>query len=213
MTPLHSPLQPCRPLTHPAYAAAIDGRAWLPPKTRDVMRELILARNSADESKIDAIDAGLTEALYWYAIRPDEIARDVLRLHGWRSPLTIEQATVVLAAIAEAGYPITGNGAPDYGHGTIIPPIAGPERDRILWAAADYWARAASRHITYISLGDCRGELCRSTQYDQPGSMAPTQRASLTLGPERDRGDECGSHAYMRRHTRRLILVRAKKES
>jgi hypothetical protein len=130
--------------------------------------------------------------------------------------LTIDQAALVLAAIAEAGYPITGNGAPDYGEvpNTGAPdyldlyPVRGDERDRVLWEAARYWAKMASRHLTYVSLGDERGFLPRPVQHDQPGSMHPSQKAALTFGPEADRGDECDSHGYMRRHARRLILVR-----
>jgi hypothetical protein len=199
-----APLQPLNPTLHVAYAPRL---ALVP--------DLVARRNTCPETDLDLLDREIVARMWWHVVHPDEIARATLRYHRWRSPLTIEQATVVLAAIAEAGYPINGNGAPDYEH---VPhthdyldlcPVRGAERDRVLWAAARYWATAAARHITYVSLGDARGMIPRPVQYDQPGSMHPMQRASLTLGPERDRGDECDSHGYMRRHTRRLVLVRA----
>lgn len=219
--PIHRiPLRPLSPRMHARYAPVLwpsaDGTDPLPPDVRTRVTALVAELDSAAEERIDPIEREIVAATYWYALRPDEIARDVLQLHRWRSPLSVAQATLVLAAIGEAGYPIHGNGAPTYlwspyggsDPDLASPPTRGEERDRVIWSAAEYWARAASRHLTYVSLGDCRGYLPRPVQYDQPGSMHPQQRAALTFGPLRDRGDECDSHAYMRRHTRRLILVR-----
>jgi hypothetical protein len=221
-----TPLHPLNPLLHAEYVAALTPVAGerdpLPPHLRATVAALVARRNVAPEAELDAIDREIVDAMYWYALRPDDIARRTLDHHGWsrRHPLMLEQATVILAAIGEAGYPITGNGAPDYDDSIQHsgrwqewhPPVRGPERDRVLWAAARYWAEAASRHLTYVSLGDCRGFLPRPVQYDQPAGMHPQQQAALTLGPARDRGDECGSHDYMRRHTRLLLLIRGSRD-
>lgn len=201
-----TPLNPLNPLLHRMYT---DRLAALVP-------DLLARRGSCAEDEIDMIDREIVARTWWHVLRPDAIAADVLRHHGWRSPLTIEQATVVLTALGEAGYPITGNGAPDYVHGSVphtddyteLFPVRGPERDCVIWAAARYWAEAASHRLAYVSLGDARGMVPRPVQYDQPGSMHPGQRAALTLGPLADRSDECDSHGYMRRHCRRLLLVR-----
>jgi hypothetical protein len=176
-----------------------------------------VCRTCADEDQLDAIDREIVARTWWRVLRPNEIARAVTRNFGWRSPVTIRQAAVILAACAEAGYPIIGNGAPDYPYGTVpetadgIPlyPVRGEARDRVLWSCARTWAERAARRLTYVSLGDARGYLPRPVQYDQPGSMHPGQRASLTLGPLADRGDATDSTGYMRRHTRALILVRS----
>lgn len=205
-------LQPLNPLTHPAYSDVLtmhaEAAANIPPAVAAQARALVEERNATSEARLPHIDAAIVELLYWYVLRPDDIARSTLRYYGWstRHPLSIDQATVVLAAIGEAGYPIGGNGAPDF---AVRPqPTCGAERDRVLWAAAKYWATAASQSLTYVSLGDARGYLPRPVQYDQPGSMDPAQLAALTFGPAADRGDECGTHDYMRRHTRLLLLVR-----
>lgn len=216
-----TPLKPLNPITHARYTPALfpasDTRDPLPSSVRAEVSRALEARASHYEDVVDVIDAHIVDLVWPYALRPDEIARDVLRVRKWSSPLTIDQATVVLAAIGEAGYPIAGNGAPDYGHwdargSWVAPeyqPVRGDERDRVVWAAAKHWAQMASRPITYVSLGDCRGYCARPVQYDNPGSMHPGQRAALTFGPLADRGDECDSHGYMRRHARRLILVAA----
>lgn len=205
-------LRSLNPTTHAAYVPLLDGRAVLPPDVRAEVSELLARRNAAVEDAIDMIDRQIVCSLSWFAVRPDELARATIRHHGFpRRALTIDQAATVLAAIGEAGYPIGGNGAPDYARATWDEPdpVRGAERDRVIWAAARHWATAASQHVTYVSLGDCRGYCPRSVQYDQPGSMDPSQQAALTFGPWADRDDECGSHAYMRRHTRMLLLVRA----
>lgn len=208
-TSIHTPLRPLNPTLHSAYTEALfHSGAGVPPAVLAAARALVERRNTAPEDEIERLDARIVETLWWYVLRPDEIARSTLRHHGWsvRHPLSIDQATVVLAAIGEAGYPITGNGAADFE--TAPPPTRGAQRDRVLWAAAKHWATvAASRSHTYVSLGDARGYLPRPVQYDQPGSMDPAQLAALTFGPAADRGDECGTHDYMRRHTRLLLLV------
>lgn len=204
-------LKPLNPQLHARYVGVLyppTGNDRLPAAVRTELAQLLARRDSVrEESELDAIDRAIVARTWFYAIRPDEIARDVMRARGWRSPLTVEQATIVLLAIAEAGYPITGNGAPDYDYGSPdseLPPVRGEARQRVLSAAAAYWARRATQHITYVSLGDARGYQPRPVQYDQPGSMHPGQRAALTLGPASDRR----SHDYMRRHARRLLLVR-----
>lgn len=215
------PLKPLNPIMHARYTPVLfpspSERDPLPAGIRAEVGELLVRRATTAEGELDAVDAAIVERTFWFALRPDEIARDVLRLHGWRSPLTVEQAAVVIAACGEAGYPITGNGAPDFGGwgpGGVWAypdhlPLRGEERNRVVWAAAKHWAQMASEHLTYVSLGDSRGFLPRAVQYDEPGRMHPMQRAALTFGPLADRGDECDSHGYMRRHTRRLILVAA----
>lgn len=194
------------PLLHAAYAAALhpSDKDPLPAAARQELDQLLARRNDAPETEIDVIDRAIVARSWWYAVQPDQIARETLRHRGWRGPLTVEQATVVLLAIAEAGYPITGNGAPDYAHDAGDPPVRGEERERVLTAAARYWAEVATRHITYVSLGDARGFIPRPVQFDNPGSMHPAQHAALTLGPASDKR----SHAYMRTHARRLLLVR-----
>lgn len=213
------PLRPLDPTLHPAYTAVLfpagAGRDPLPPEERQAVTALLERRNVCEEADVAVIDAQIVARLWWYALRPDEIARRVIEYHGLPRPgrpITISQATLILAALGEAGYPITGNGAPDYdrdwGDPEWVPPVRGEERHRVIWAAAEYWARLASQPLTYVSLGDCRGFLPRPVQYDQPGSMNPMQRAALTFGPWADRGNSCDSHGYMRRHTRLLLLVR-----
>lgn len=202
-------MHPLNPTLHARYAPVLypAGRDPLPPAERQELGELLARRSAAPEDEIDAIDRAIVARTWWYALQPDEIARDVMHDRGWRSPLTVEQATTVLLAIAEAGYPIIGNGAPEYDYGSPdaeLPPVRGEARERVLSAAAAYWARRATQHITYVSLGDARGYQPRPVQYDQPGSMHPGQRSALTLGPASDRR----SHEYMRRHARRLVLVR-----
>lgn len=199
-------LRPLYPLLHAAYAAVLHptDKDPLPAAARLELDQLLARRNSAPEEEIDAIERAIVARTWWYAVQPDQVARDVLRHRGWRAPLTVERATVVLLAIAEAGYPITGNGAPDYAHDAGDPPVRGEERQRVLTAAARYWAEMATRHITYVSLGDARGYLPRPVQFDNPGSMHPGQRAALTLGPASD----TRSHVYMRTHALRLLLVR-----
>jgi len=207
-------LKPLNPTLHAAYAPILAGEAkYVPSELRAHLAELAAKRLTARDSELDAVDRTIVALAWPYALRPDEIAREVIRYHRLPRVLSVEQAALVIAAIGEAGYPITGNGAPDYydrhASGALVtrsehPPVRGPERDEVLWAAARYWARMASQHITYVSLGDARGYSPRPVQYDQPGSMHPGQRASLTLGPAED----TRSHAYMRKHTRRLLLVR-----
>lgn len=209
-------LKPLNPTLNGNYSRALnwqpsDGKDPLPQEVRFRVNELLGARNCAPEDEIDTIDRKLVAEMYYFVLRPDEIAKATIDHHGFGRVLTIEQATVVLAAIGEQGYPIGGNGAPDYDRRSLddLDPVRGEERSRVIWAAARYWAEFASHHISYVSLGDCRGFCVRAVQYDQPGSMNPSQHASLTLGPAADRGDQCDSHGYMRKHTRKLLLVRA----
>lgn len=214
---IQTPLKPLNPRLHAAYTDVLTwwaarGDDPLPAFIRVRVTALLEASNAAPEEQLDAIYRELVAFLYWHVLRPDEIAERTIEHHGFEEPLTIYQATVVLAAIGEAGFPIAGNGAPDYDRRDnwwdALDPVRGEERDRVLWAAARHWATMASRHITYVSLGDCRGYCPRAVQYDTPGSMHPSQQASLTLGPACDADDECDSHGYMRGHTRRLVLVR-----
>jgi len=187
------------PLTHPAYATAAR-------ELDDSMRALVARRASTPEDAtgaIAALDAEIVGRAYWYVLRPDEIAREII---GLRRRISVAEATRILLACGEAGYDIAGNGGPDHAlrypgrHGyPEYAPTRGAERDEVLWAAAEWWAHFATRPITYISLGDHRGYLPRPVQYDQPGSMHPRQRAALTIGPEPD--------VYMRQHTRRLLVV------
>jgi hypothetical protein len=173
------------------------------------VQSLLARRNGCAESELDAIDAEIVGRTYWYVLEPDRIARDAIDHWGWslRRPLTVDQATVVLAAIGEAGYPLAINGAPAYPSGdTYGPygqyvPVRGRAREQVIWDAARYWARRAADPdaYTYVSLGDRRGFLPRPVQYDQPGGMHPGQKAALTLGPERNE--------YMRSHTRLLLVV------
>lgn len=206
------PLKPLNPLLHAAYVPALTwhprhGKDPLPEDARDRVERLIDRRNETrDEAQLDLIDRELVAATYWYVLRPDEIARAVVQRHGFPSVLSVAQAATVLAAIGEAGYPIHGNGAPEYERDSWDEPhpVRGADRERVIWGAARHWAQMAARRITYVSLGDCRGYSPRAVQYDEPGSMNPSQQASLTLGP----ADDARSHAYMRTHTRKLLLVR-----
>jgi len=201
-------LHPLNPLLHTAYASHVA----------ELVPDLVRRRADCPEDALDLLDREIVARCWWRVLRPDQLAQATLKHHGWRSPLSVAQAATVLLTIAEAGYPITGNGAPDYSEQEApctgapdwldLAPIRGAVRDRVLSAAAWYWTRSASQHLTYVSLGDARGFVPRPVQYDQPGSMHPDQQAALTFGPEADRGDECDSHRYMRRHARRLVLVR-----
>jgi hypothetical protein len=207
------PLRPLNPLLHPAYTAVLEPpigrRDTLPPDVRASVRSLLERRNSADEAALDAIDRELVATLWWHALRPDTIARRVLQAHHIprRRPLSVEQATLIVAALGEAGYPVH-FGVPEYRlpfRPPSPPPVRGPERDDIVWAAARYWAARAGHR--YISFGDRRGWLPRPVQYDESGTLHPLQRASLTLGPVTDWTGT--SHDYVRAHTRLLLLVEA----
>lgn len=208
---MRQPLIPLSPLMHVDYSRVLldrHGRDPLPAAVRERVTALMRRRNDTpDGDAIDVIDREIVAETSWYAIRPDDIARRCCDLYHFGRALTIPQAALIIAALGEAGYPITGNGAPDY-QASGPAPVRGAERDRVIWDAAEYWAEKASRHLTYVSFGDSRGYLPRGVQYDQPGSMHPEQQASLTFGPWSDRGDQTDSHGYMRRHTRRLLLVR-----
>lgn len=205
MLTIRQPLHPCNPMLHAAYVPLLDPDppATVPADVLARVRELTARRNTAPEDELDAIDTELVGRTYWYVLRPDEIARAII---GSRWRVSVEEATRILAACGEAGYDIAGNGAPehahrypgDYGYPEYAP-VRGAARDVVIWSAAEYWARMATQH-TYISLGDCHGFLPRPVQYDQPGEMHPVQQAALTFGPE--------PSVYMRRHTRRLLVVR-----
>lgn len=220
-TKLVSPLKPLNPTLNAIYSPILDWRASdgkdpLPSDVRARVNGLLTARNCAPEDQLDTIDRSLVGEMFYFVLRPDEIARSVIVQHSLPQPvLTIAQATVIFVALGEQGYPITGNGAPDYERKSFdeLDPVRGEERDRVIWAAAQYWAKLASRRLTYVSVGDCRGFCPRSVQYDNPGSMNPSQRAALTFGPLEDHGDECNSHGYMRKHTRKLLLVRGEMSS
>lgn len=212
MTP--TSLHPLNPFLNPAYAMAIAWRPGdedddpLPSEARASVDALVARRLTTPEDEIYAIDQELVSLMWWYVLRPDEIVEATIRHHNFAEPLTVDQATVVFAALGEAGFPIWGNGAPDYDRiSDADAPVRGEERDRVIWAAARYWAEMSSKHITYVSLGDSRGFCPRAVQYDNPGSMHPSQQAAVTFGPASDADDECDSHGYMRRHTRRLVLV------
>jgi hypothetical protein len=212
------PLKPLNPTLNAHYSRALDWRASdgkdpLPTDVRARVNELLAARNCAAEDQIDAIDRALVTEMFYFVLRPDEIAKSVIVHHSLPQPvLTIAQATLILVALGEQGYPITGNGAPDHQRKSLdeLDPVRGEDRDRVIWGAASFWAEFASRHLTYVSIGDCRGYCPRAVQYDNPGGMNPSQRAALTFGPLADRGDECDSHGYMRKHTRKLLLVKAR---
>ena len=73
-------------------------------------------------------------------------------------------------------------------------------------APLEYIAAAianAPRDITFVSLG---GHV-RDIQYDQPGSMNPSQQAALSFIPASMVGDECDSANYIRRHAARVVIV------
>lgn len=73
--------------------------------------------------------------------------------------------------------------------------------------AARVWANACTG-ITVISVlaRGCtpHGEV----RYDQPGSMAPGQRAELAFVSQDVLGDECDTVGYIRQHADRVLLVR-----
>lgn len=194
-------IRPLNPVLHSAYA----------DKIKESVPSLLTRRAEAREDDLDLIDREIVARLWHQVLRPDEIAKSVLSdLNEGTEIVTVYQAALIVAALGEAGYPITGNGAPDYSDlprttdGYDLLPVRGRERSKILSDAAFYWANKATRPITYVSFGDCRGYMPRGVQYDQPGSMHPQQQASLTLGPYR--GPSCND--YMKSHTRLLLLVR-----
>lgn len=202
------PLAPLNPVTHPVYAESLvtqDGRG-LPSETRSAVLALLAQRNSCAEGEVAEVDARIVAATYWYVLRCDDIVRSAMKARGWsvRHAITPEQAKVLIAALGEAGYPIASNGAPTYDPPRKYPPTSGEERDRVLWAAAEHWAKTAQD--MYVSFGDARGLLPRDVQYDWPGSMHPRQQAAVTFGPARARPEE---PAYMRTHTRLLLRVAA----
>lgn len=146
------PLKPLNPILNANYSRVIDwhasdGKDPLPPEVRMKVNQLIDARNCAAEDELDAIDRQLVAEMFYFVLRPNEIAKATIAHHQFGQVLTIEQATIVLAAIAEQGYPITGNGAPDYDRKSLddLDPVRGEERDRVIWEAARYWASFASR--------------------------------------------------------------------
>ncbi len=199
------PLRPLNPMLHASYTDALFGSgAAIPEKVRTQVRDYLALRNTAPEDEIERIDAQIVDALWWYVLRPDDIARRTLQYRGWsvRRILSISQATVVIAALAEDGYPICGGGAPDV---DVRPqPVSGYERERVLWQAAEYWARMAAEPATYVSFGDARGYMPRAVQYDEPGTVHQLQMAALTFGPASDLPNK---RALMRRHTRLLLRV------
>lgn len=205
------PMQPLNPVLHAAYASAlqppIGRRDPLPPHVRQEVMELLQQRATVAAADLDLVDRKLVAALWWYVLRPDEIARRFLRYHRIRRPIAIAHATLVIAALGEAGYPVHA-GVPTYrlpATPSDPPEVRGQRRDAIVWASAAYWARYATRR--YVSFADRRGWMPRVIQHDESGTMHPEQRAALTLGPVRDAtGTE---HDYVRRHTRLLVLVRA----
>lgn len=146
-------IRPLSPLMHPAYLAAMQGD--LPEEVSAEVRDLVSRRNTAPDDEIESIDGQLVDRLYWYALHPDEIAARVMARHHLRSPVSVEDATLILAALGEAGYPIHGNGAPDYaGRRPRDPaPVSGAERAQVIWSAAQYWASVAAEG-RYVSLGD-----------------------------------------------------------
>lgn len=199
------------PMLHPLYLRGIRNEVFLPKHVQELVTKLVACRRDCSEDEIDMIDRQIVAKLSWYVLHPDELAKSAMRVHGLlgRRVLSMEEAAKIILAIGEAGYPITGNGAPDYGwKDEEFSPVRGPDRERVLSEAARYWAKEASIHCTYISFGDHRGYMPRSVQYDQPGSMNPNQQAALTFGPACDRGGETNPHGYMRKHTRLLLLVR-----
>jgi hypothetical protein len=197
-------LNPLSPTMHEAYLAIIDGGV-APEKVLEEVRSLLLQRATAPEDDLDMIDRKIVAAAWYYALRPDEIARRIIDRHGWAidKALTVDQATLILAGLAEAGYPIDGNGAPTYAAGSHLPPVRGAERDRVIWDAARYWAERAASGIEFVSLGDARGYIPRPVQYDTSGSMHPMQQAALTFGPAG--ADDADN---VRNHTRLLLQVR-----
>lgn len=201
-------MQPLDPILHPRYLDVLDGHIAVPSDVRRQLTSLLAARAAADESAIDAIDRQIVAIAYYYAIDPTDIARRVIQT--WRLPrrvLDVDQAALVFAALAEAGWPIWGNGAPDYPDIDDWPaldaaPVRGPERHVVLWDAAHYWAEYATQDHTYVSVG---GNCPRPVQYDMPGGMWPGQYAALTFGPAHADTKE---RRYMRAHTRMLLRVR-----
>lgn len=199
------------PDAHRAYTRVLhhddsdtSGRDSLPTEVRARVEALLAESITAPEERLERLLAQIVEETYWYVLRPDEIARRVLR-ERWGSErlprtITVAQAATILAALGAAGYPIWGNGAPDFDRQSWDEPapIRGAERERVIREAAAYWARRAAGGL-YVSVGDCRGWMPRPVQYDEPGSLHPDQRAALTLGPARN--------DYMRRHTRLLLVV------
>lgn len=196
------------PLIHSCYA----------PRLTELVPDLVALRSSCREDEIDMIDRRIVAATWWLVLQPDNLARKILETQRWsvRHPISVAQAAFIILALGEAGFPITGNGAPDYPDDEVpydlelgsLYPVRGSVRDRTLMEAARYWALMASKSYTYVSFGSSQGFTPRPVQYDQPGSMNPSQQASLTFGPLADRNDECDTHSYIRRHTRLLILVR-----
>lgn len=187
-------MAPLNPIAHAAYAPYIDP-------------EMAQLRSDAPEEDIDHLDRQIVTDLWYRVLRPDDIARKVMQRYGWRAPLTVAQAAVIIMTLGEAGYPIAGNGAPDYEdyYDQDLPPVRGAERARVLTAAAAYWADLASQPLTYVSFGDARGFMPRPVQFDSPGAMHPEQYAALTFGPADSDSNE---RAYMRRHCRALIRVK-----
>lgn len=130
------------------------------------------------------------------------------RIIGRRHKISRHEMAEIIAALsipAEA-HTITGrfaNGALYVGGQTI------PNREDEPTAIARAWADAC-RDITCISvLVDSRGAHMR---HDDPGSMAPMHMAELMFAPSSLRTYEYDPLGYLRRHTRRLLIVDAASE-
>jgi len=205
------PLKPLNPFLHAAYTPWIGGSEnKIPdPEEAERLRALVERASSCPEEEIDKVHCEIVDLLWWYAVQPNVIAEAVLRRYGWRSPLTVDQAATVVAALGEAGFPVWGNGAPDFDY-RAGPTCRGEERERVIWGAAYHWANMAAGKgqgvPVYISFGDARGYVPRPVQYDMPGAVHPMQRAALTLGPV----GHADSTNYMRSKTECMLLVARK---
>ena len=135
-----------------------------------------------------------------------DILGAVRQIVGRRSRITRDEMRAILAQLAAGGLDLRNA----YVHGTLMwdqdrgqstdAPLdsAGIER------AATAWERAC-QHVCCISVA-AAGLRDGCVRYDQPGSMAPSQHATLTFVSAAVLGG-CDTVGYLRQHADRVLLV------
>lgn len=116
------------------------------------------------------------------------------RLIGRRHTISRDEMAAIIIAI---GLPPEASTIADIGNDELY--VGGQwVRDPAQWpeAVANAWARICAG-ITCVSV------IAGTIRHDEPGSLHPMQVADVTFAPESLR-----DYAYMRKHSRRLLIVR-----
>lgn len=141
-------------------------------------------------------------------MKTEDIIRMTSSVVGRSARISREQMRNVLIALANAGIDLRNDSVPDtFDRTPDGSEVDGPQNEAQIARAARAWANAC-RRITVISVKPSGAVPHGDVRFDDPGQMAPRQRAAIMFAPAGLEGVEYDQIGQLRRKAQRVLIVK-----